>query len=208
MTPKSSCAAFATVIVLAAALGSAQAQDGKQNPSGSCGVRADGSRSGYHHALNAIWVPDCQNTLHREYWRVFVRNGGAASIIPRPDGAPELRPICTDPQHALRSIVDRYMLCTTAASNEHACIVNTVSVSDALQISHFSMGSSGFGLSLRARQQSSIHFPYRQMLSMLVTPAGVRSVPNWICVVGERGGRKGQRGFTRIAKLPKPWPRY
>ena len=141
---KSSCAACVAAIVLATALSSVQAQDGTQNPSGSCGVRTDGSRARYHRNVNATWVPDCQNTLHREYWRVFVRDGGEAAVIPRPDGAPGLRPICTDPRHELRSIVDRYMLCTAAASIEDVRVVNAMSASDALQITHFLHGQLRF----------------------------------------------------------------
>jgi hypothetical protein len=141
---KNSCVAYATAVVLATALSSSQAQDGNENPSGSCGVRTDGSRAGYHNALNHAWVPDCQNTLHREYWRVFVREGGEAYIIPRPDGALELRPICADPRHELRSIVDRYLLCTVVSSKEHLRTVNTMSASDALQLTRFLHGQLRF----------------------------------------------------------------
>jgi hypothetical protein len=140
---KSSWAALVATVVLAAALSSVQAQDGIQNPSGSCGVRTDGGRKGYLN-VNAIWVPDCRNALHREYWRVFVRDGGQAHIIPRPDGALALHQVCADPRHELRSIVDRYRLCTAAASIEDVRIVNAMSASDALQMTHFLHGQLRF----------------------------------------------------------------
>jgi hypothetical protein len=132
---KISSMAHAAALVLITALSSAQAQDSDENPSGSCSVRTDGRRAGYHDPLNHKWMPDCQNTLQREYWRVFVR-GDVGYIMPRPDGAPELRPVWTDPRHELRSLVDRYSLCTAAASREVLQIVNSMRVSDALKLAH------------------------------------------------------------------------
>lgn len=124
-------------IILTAIWASAQAQDAIGNPSGSCGIRTDGSRRGYHNALNDVWVPDCGNPLRREYWRVFVRNGAEAYIIPRPDGVPELRTICSTGRDELRGDVDRYSLCRKAASSEQVRTVNKMDLSDALRIARF-----------------------------------------------------------------------
>jgi hypothetical protein len=156
------CAANVAVVFLATNLSPAQAQQGIRNPSGACGVRTDGSRAGYHNAAGTMWVPDCQNPLQREYWRVFVKDGSQAFIIPRPDGAPELRAICADPRHELRSIADRYMLCTVVASNEHVRLVNTMSLSDALEITHFLHGQLKF--SVAGSSNGTVHirpFPMR-----------------------------------------------
>lgn len=132
------CVAVTLTFVPGLSANSLRAQDGIQNPSGSCGIRSDGDRAGYHRYPDGKWVPDCRNPLRKEYWRVFVRNGTeTASIIPRPDGAQELRPACANSHHYLRSIVDRYGLCMSAASPEQAQLVNTMSLADALEIIHF-----------------------------------------------------------------------
>jgi hypothetical protein len=85
-----------------------------QNPSGSCGTREGGGRPGYHSPGGSTWVPDCQNELLREYWRVFSDEGTSAYMIPRPDGAAEIQPVCADASHELRPLVDRYGLCVAA----------------------------------------------------------------------------------------------
>src|SRR5687767_7187902 len=81
------------------------------NPSGSCKPSGDGSRPGYHSAAGTTWLPDCRNTLRREYWRVFAQAPDSAYVIPRPDGAPELGPACADAAHPLNALASRYALC-------------------------------------------------------------------------------------------------
>ena len=77
---------------MAFAVGTGCGQSDINNPTGMCGTRSDGARAGYHApAENDIWVPDCQNPLAREYWRVFSQDGGTGYVIPRPDGTPELQ---------------------------------------------------------------------------------------------------------------------
>jgi hypothetical protein len=148
-------ATFATAVLIAA-----QAQDIIRNPSGSCGTRSDGTRAGYHYALNDLWVPDCQNPLRREYWRVFVKNGDEAYVIPRPDGAPELHAICTAGQDELRRIVDQHGLCAVAASSEQVRTVNTMDLSGALRITHFLHGQLKFSVVVHSSGHVSIRpFP-------------------------------------------------
>jgi len=83
-----------------------------------------------------MWVPDCQNPLLREYWRVFSSDGVSAYAIPRPDGAPELGVPCADPQAELHSLVDRYELCATAGAADPS-VINNIQLSDALRITHY-----------------------------------------------------------------------
>jgi hypothetical protein len=107
------------------------------NPSGTCGIRSDGGRAGYHApGGDDMWVPDCQNPLLREYWRVFSSNGVSAYVIPRPDGAPELGVPCADPQAELHPLVDRYELCAAAGAAD-ASVINNIQLSDALRITHY-----------------------------------------------------------------------
>src|SRR5688572_18848786 len=88
------------------------------NPSGSCRAPNSGARAGYHAPSGDQWLPDCQNPLRREYWRVFATSPTAAYTIPRLDGHPALQPACTDAQHQLAGVVRRYGLCSPATSTE------------------------------------------------------------------------------------------
>jgi len=115
------------------------------NPSGSCGTRDDAGRAGYHvPADDDVWVPDCQNTLAREYWRVYSQDGLTGYVIPRPDGAPEFSTPCADPQHELHLLVVRYGLCSAAGSPEQANIINHIDLPDALHLTHFLHGQLKF----------------------------------------------------------------
>ena len=123
----------AIVLVLTAACG-----PNITNPSGTCGTRSSGGRIGYHAPDgDDVWVPDCQNPLLREYWRAFSKDGQTAYLIPRPDGAPELQPVCTDPQHQLRGLVDRYLLCAAGMTADQVTVINRIDLADALRITHF-----------------------------------------------------------------------
>jgi hypothetical protein len=114
------------------------ADGGFSNPSGVCGTRTDGARPGLQAPADGdVWVPDCRNPLAREYWRVFTKDETTGHMIPRPDGAPELRPVCDDPQNALRGVVDRYDLCTAAYTQDQVDTINAMSISDALAVGHY-----------------------------------------------------------------------
>jgi hypothetical protein len=82
-------------------------------------------------------VPDCQNELLREYWRVFSDEGTSAYMIPRPDGAAEIQPVCADASHELRPLVDRYGLCVAAGGIDQVNVINSMDLKDALRIGHF-----------------------------------------------------------------------
>ena len=58
------------------------------NPSGDCTADGDGGRIGYHSPAGDTYYPDCQNTLAREFWRIFMQDNGDVYMIPRPDGGP------------------------------------------------------------------------------------------------------------------------
>jgi hypothetical protein len=129
-----------TLVIAVAALlyGGGCGKAGFANPSGACGTRSDGGRAGYQ-APDAQdqWVPDCQNPLRREYWRVFSQDGASAYVIPRPDGAPELATPCANADHDLHPVVVRYQLCSAAESTEQVGIINHVDLTDALHVTHF-----------------------------------------------------------------------
>lgn len=108
------------------------------NPSGTCGTRRGEVRSGYDVPDDDdIWVPDCQNPLTREYWRVYSRDGVTAYVIPRPDGAPELATSCADSQHKLHPLLIRYELCSAASSMEQVEVINHIALGDALVVTNF-----------------------------------------------------------------------
>ncbi len=97
----------------------------------------DGTREGYHYPGDDIWLPECENPLAREYWRVFLQSEKSAYIIPRPDGAPELQPVCADEGHPLRGLIDHYLLCSAATSASQLDKVNNMLPEDALQLAHY-----------------------------------------------------------------------
>jgi hypothetical protein len=107
-----------------------------ENPTGSCVAPDDGSRAGYHTAGGATWLLDCKNPLKREYWRVFAQSSTSAFMIPRPDAAPELQDACSNGQHPLHSIVEKYALCGPADA-ETVKIVNDMLPADALDVAHY-----------------------------------------------------------------------
>lgn len=107
------------------------------NPSGSCKAPNDGGRAGYHSALGTQWLPNCQNPLRKEYWRVFATSRTSAATIPRLDGNPGLKPACADPQHELATLVQRYALCSSAATSQAIARVNDMSPADALELTRF-----------------------------------------------------------------------
>jgi hypothetical protein len=114
------------------------------NPTGSCTAPGDGGRAGYHAPGDSTWLPDCQNPLRREYWRVFAVTAASAYTIPRIDGEPRLQPACADATHALASLVQRYGLCASAMSQEEVQRVNDMAPIDALTLTHFLHGQLRF----------------------------------------------------------------
>ena len=110
------------------------------NPTGTCQAPDDGSRRGYHSSDGTAWLPDCKSPLRREYWRVFAESADSAFVIPRPDGAPELEPVCNDTDHALNPIVRAHALCASAAGQADLELVNHNAPADALAVTHFMHG--------------------------------------------------------------------
>jgi hypothetical protein len=107
------------------------------NPSGPCQPMGNGARAGYHAPTDSRWLPDCQNPLAREYYRVFTTSASSAYLMPRPDGDPLLQPVCSDPQHELHALVERQALCSAAESEAAVAQVNNIPPADALRIAHY-----------------------------------------------------------------------
>ena len=108
-----------------------------------CSTRSDTGRVGYG-AGDATWVPDCQNPLLREYWRVDTNDGKTAYTLPRMDGEPLLQPACGSDQDDLHHLVERYDLCAAAATDEQVKVINSIALGDALELTHFLHGQLKF----------------------------------------------------------------
>jgi hypothetical protein len=106
------------------------------NPTGNCSGGGDGSRAG-DHSSEDTWLPDCENPLAREYYRVFARSGTSAYTMPRLDGASGLQPACMDDEHELAPLTQKYLLCESASSSADVERVNDMLPEDALAITHF-----------------------------------------------------------------------
>lgn len=104
---------------------------------GGCGPSPDLGRGEYQASGTALWVPDCKTELLREYWRVMTEDRLHGYTIPRIDGAAQLAPVCADPTHALYVLVERYELCTPADSEARVELVNSMSLADALMLTHY-----------------------------------------------------------------------
>jgi hypothetical protein len=131
------------LLLAAAPVGCSSATE-LDNPTGACTPEGDGARPGYHYPGDSKWLPDCENPLAREYFRVFTQNGASAAIIPRPDGAADLQPVCADDAHALHALVEKYALCESASSAAQVERVNDMLPADALTITHFLHGKLRF----------------------------------------------------------------
>ena len=107
-----------------------------ENPTGDCVAPDSGARAGYHDPGNTQWLPDCNNPLKREYWRVFATTAETAYIMPRPDGDPGLEAACTNREHPLYAIVQYYALCRPASSPEAVARINAIYPADALAVTH------------------------------------------------------------------------
>lgn len=108
------------------------------NPTGSCVAPGSGARRGYATPGSSdVWLPDCQSTLKREYYRVFATSRTSAYVIPRPDGAPELVTVCNTDAHPLRAPVDEYSLCAPATDSATVARINDMLPADALTLTHY-----------------------------------------------------------------------
>jgi hypothetical protein len=114
------------------------------NPTGSCGTIPDPGRIGPSSDGTDVLVPDCQNPLRRNYWRVRTLDGRHAWTVPRMDGDPRLQPICADANDPLHPLVERYDLCAPADSEGKVEIVNNMDLADALRLTHFLEGQLRF----------------------------------------------------------------
>jgi hypothetical protein len=134
---------FAALILAAAFVASCRAEIA--NPTGSCEAPNDGFRFAYHApGDDSTWLPDCQNPLQREYWRVFAVSAASAYTIPRLDGEPRLQPACTDAAHPMAALVSLYGLCASATNEAEVRRVNDMAPVDALALTHFLHGELRF----------------------------------------------------------------
>jgi hypothetical protein len=108
------------------------------NPTGTCAATDNGARlSGPLDDPDDVWIPDCNNVLEREYWRVFVRESGSAYIVPSPEGPPQYYgSACGDPQHPLFEIVGRYSFCDLT-NPDAAPLIASMDLHDALAVAHY-----------------------------------------------------------------------
>lgn len=117
------------------------AQPTVMNPTGTCRAPDSGARRGYHSPdAGDLWLPDCNNPLKREYYRVFAKSSTSAYVIPRPDGAHELELPCNDPTHVLRGLVEQYSLCQSAGDTATVDKINSMPPADALALTHYMHG--------------------------------------------------------------------
>lgn len=107
-----------------------------ENPTGDCVAPDSGGRAGYHHPGDTQWLPDCNNPLAREYWRVFATTPDTAYLMPRPDGYVGLQPACTNEAHPLHEVVVHHSLCKPASSPAEVARINAIHPRDALAIAH------------------------------------------------------------------------
>ena len=80
------------------------------NPTGSCVAEGSGSRLGYVIDQHDAWLPDCQLSLKREYWRVFAVASDSAYIVPRPDGDLRVVSACHDQGAGIGTLLRSYEL--------------------------------------------------------------------------------------------------
>ena len=101
------------------------------NPSGDCQPDGDGSHPGYSvPGPSDRYLPDCQLTLKRSLWRVFVQPDGTAYVIPRPD-AQGLRMGFCEGGEALQELFQTNGLCREAAD---PAVLNAMKPDAALRI--------------------------------------------------------------------------
>lgn len=105
------------------------------NPTGDCATDSDGSRTCYHAPMATdTHLPDCNNALNREYWRVFAQSEDSAYIIPRPDGMGLVYDLCDSSE--LGVLLDEYGLCTESLSAGEVSLINDIPIDSALTIAN------------------------------------------------------------------------
>lgn len=98
------------------------------NPTGDCPTPAsDGFRE---------WIPDCETSLAREYYKVSLQDDGTAYMLPRPDGLPYMAEPCAIQDHELHAIAEQYLLCESATEDTLG-VVNSMDLADALAVAHY-----------------------------------------------------------------------
>ena len=101
------------------------------NPSGDCDAGGDGNRSNYFSSDQ--YLPDCQNPLYRELWRVFAETEASAYILPRPDGMGIDFAICDGEDADLTTLFTEYGVCEEYADPD---VINDIKPADALVITN------------------------------------------------------------------------
>jgi hypothetical protein len=105
-----------------------------ENPSGDCIVNGDGNRPGYFSdPQESTYLPDCQNDLDRELWRVFAVSEESAYIVPRPDTTGLDFDLCDGEDVQLASLFETYGLCEEYGDPD---IINDIPPADALSITN------------------------------------------------------------------------
>ena len=121
------------MVALSICLGACVGPD-VENPSGDCEVSNDGNRRGFYTSPNeAKYLPDCQNELDRELWRVFAVSDTSAYIVPRPDSMGLDFAICDGEDPEMAALFDTYGLCTEFGN---PTIINDIPPAEALQITN------------------------------------------------------------------------
>jgi hypothetical protein len=114
-----------------------------------CAAPDSGARAGFHApAPGETWLPDCNNPLRREYWRVFAVSADSAYTFPRLDGEAGLAGDCFSPGASdIGPLVLKYRLCGSAVTAEDVALVNNMVPAEALAITHHlhAMFQFGFG---------------------------------------------------------------
>ena len=104
------------------------------NPSGDCKTQGNGARPLYHSPdRDSTYLPDCNNELKRELWRVFALNESSAYIIPRPDAMGIQYGLCDGEDLQLAELFDEYGLCEDVGNPN---VINDILPLDALTITH------------------------------------------------------------------------
>ena len=105
-----------------------------ENPSGNCKAKSNGERLFYHSVeKGTTYLPDCQNPLDRELWRVFAVSENSAYIMPRPDSTGIQYGMCEGEDVELADLFDQYGLCEELGN---PIIINDILPADALLITN------------------------------------------------------------------------
>ncbi|CAB9524844.1 expressed unknown protein [Seminavis robusta] len=108
-------------------------------PTGDCSdtTGTNGGRVGYHSpSPTDVYLPDCQNPLQRELWRVFVQEDGTAYMIPRPDGLGITYGLCNNDafDQELMAKAQQYGLCDETVTDP--TVINSMTPEDALRFAN------------------------------------------------------------------------